>query len=105
MESLKLAPLHLLVQILPFLFVFEVGNELADGIDDLGFGEVVMGEDVLQLSSTGSLSIIKKVSTSSMVCRVVFLRQAQDKAFFLASLFNSSKSPRMRASFLALDQP
>lgn len=33
--------------------MLEVRDELADGIDDLGFGEVVMGEDVLQLRKEG----------------------------------------------------
>lgn len=33
--------------------MLEVRNKLADGIDDLGFSEVVMGKDALQLRKEG----------------------------------------------------
>ena len=40
---------HLLVQILPLLLVFEVGDELLDSLHQLSLGEVLLGKQPFQL--------------------------------------------------------
>ena len=44
-----LCALHLRIQVLPLLFVFEVRDELLDSFHHLGLGEVILGEDAFQL--------------------------------------------------------
>lgn len=40
---------HLLIQILPLLFVLEIWYELLDGFHHLSFGEVILGKDGFKL--------------------------------------------------------
>ena len=52
-SSLTVLMLHFLIQISTLLFVLEVRDELFDGLDDLGLGEVVTLEDGFEFLEEG----------------------------------------------------
>ena len=84
-----------------FIFIYDQ-SELAPNhtVDDAGVGLNDLhhfGGDI-RLVSFGMLSCRCRTTST-------FLRQARGLAFSITYCFNSSMSPLIRASFLALDQP